>query len=53
MNFMGNILIGKNPINYGLDFEGTKTNNLINAKGKNPNNTISTNANFEEGLKDI
>jgi hypothetical protein len=50
MNFMENPLPRKKPINYGLDFEGTKANNLINAKGKNPNNTISTNANFEEGL---
>jgi hypothetical protein len=30
--------------------EGTKANNLINAKGKNPNNTIGTNGNYEEDL---
>jgi hypothetical protein len=53
VNFVENILPEKNLFNYGLDFEGTKVNNLINAKGKNPNNKISTNAsfNFEEGFK--
>jgi hypothetical protein len=49
MNFMENLLPRKNSINYGLDFDDTKANNLINAKGKNPNNTISSKANSEEG----
>jgi hypothetical protein len=53
MNFMENLLTRKNPINYGLDFEGTKANNLINSKGKNPNNAINTNENSKDGLRQI
>lgn len=52
MKSVKTVLLEKKSISYGLEFEGTKTNNLINGKGKNYNIAISTNAssNVEEGF---